>query len=538
MAKRRATEGTDLSKVNVKLKPFMGMQPGLYLTILYALILLLIIFLLLSLPGIRHWGSQLVVDSQPEGAAVYVDGRYVGATPETVFVDGGRHDLSVRKPFYRAVDNKLEVGGRLFGSLFAPRRERYSYQLEIDNLSGLLGYAFHDFSQWAMIDRVLPNYQLPPILHDTVAGALASTSFSDRKALWSLLRAAMGDVHNEYLLDDFMKAVSSLAGVSSVSSPEKLLATLQSELDLGKKYPDLAFWLAYSLPADQRRSFESSQTFLEAEKSYLARVQSFKESSNPGAGAAVAVDGMRFNLVPGGSYLMGAPVGKAPSSVDLGSAELPHIVTVPGYYMLDTEVTHAEYAQFLTDNPKWAPTAAAELTKAGLATSDYLKGWDTYRGPNYPQDYVSFYAAQAFCEWLQKRLPAGLAGYTVRLPNEAEWEHAARMNVATDRSVFHQTDDSLQPAGTGAANSLGIRDLLGNLWEWTSSWYFPAAYFLTSPDGGPALTAQTIGKGAEMTVRGGSWASSRDGVTYATRGSQPPDWCTPYLGFRPIIVKE
>lgn len=537
MAKKRTTEATDLSKVHVKLKPFLGMEPGLYLTIIYALILLLIIFLLLFLPGIRHWGSEVSVKTAPEGAAIYVDGKYVGATPNTVFVAAGTHNLSIRKPFYGSLDNKVDVGGRLFGSLFFPRRERFSYQLSVDNLNGLLAHSFHDLSRWAMVNSFLPNYRLPPIVQDTVSGALQSRNFTNHKALWAFVRSAMGDVHNPQLLSDFTAGVGALAGKSAVATPESLLKTLRDSLSLGNRYPDLAFWLAHSMPTKEQKAFESSSSFSQAKSAYLSRLSSFKPTTQSGGGATVGVDGMRFIYVPGGSYIMGAAKGAVPSSVDVGSLAFPHIVQVPGYYMLSTQVTHAEYARFVAQNPKWAPSAAATLAKEGVATSEYLKGWANAPGADYPQNYVSFYAAEAFCQWLQKQLPPSLAGYTVRLPSAAEWEHAARMDVSATGSVFHDSYDSLQPAGTGAANSLGIRGLLGNVWEWTSSWYLPSAYFLASRSGTSTLTGQLVGNGAERAVRGGSWANSQRSVTYTTRGSQPPDWCTAYLGFRPIIVK-
>ncbi|HUX20305.1 MAG TPA: SUMF1/EgtB/PvdO family nonheme iron enzyme [Spirochaetia bacterium] len=538
MAKKRAIEGTDLSKVTVKLKPFLGMVPGLYLTLLYALILIFVVFLLLFLPGIRHWGSQVSVRSTPGEAAVYVDGRYVGATPESVFISGGNHDLSVRRPFYTAVDNRIDVGGRLFGSLFVPRRETFSYQLELSDLPGMVKHTFTDFSKWALVDRILPNYELPPILQTAVSGAVESTNFSGREDLWRLIESSMGDVNNQYLLKDFTAAVSALAGTGATASPAQLLATLDASLKLGSAYPDLPLWLAHSLPEHERTQFESSNEFARAKSSYLTRLSTFKATEGPGGGTVARVDGMRFIYVPGGSYIMGAPAGQIPNSLDISLSDLPHIEKVDPYYMLSTEITHGEYAQFLAQNPTWAPNAETSLAASGLVTANYLKGWDTYPGPDYPQDYVSFYAAQAFCEWLQKQLPPSLAGYVVRLPTQSEWEWAARMNVSPSASVFHDSYDSLQPAGTGAADSLGIRDLLGSLWEWTSDWYLPTRSYLTSIDGSSSLADSLVGGAAEKAVRGGSWASAQDSITYTTRGSQPPDWCTPYLGFRPIIARR
>jgi len=61
-------------KDNVKLKPFLNIRPGVYLTCLYAALLVVILFAVFVRPGIVNSGSVLTVNSEPWGAAVLVDG--------------------------------------------------------------------------------------------------------------------------------------------------------------------------------------------------------------------------------------------------------------------------------------------------------------------------------------------------------------------------------------------------------------------------------------------------------------------------------
>ena len=73
MAKKKP-EIESVDDINIKLKPFLGIRPGVYLTWLYGFALCLILFLLFFLPGIKKNGTVVSVGSMPDQAAVYVDG--------------------------------------------------------------------------------------------------------------------------------------------------------------------------------------------------------------------------------------------------------------------------------------------------------------------------------------------------------------------------------------------------------------------------------------------------------------------------------
>ena len=95
--------------VEVKLKPFLGVQPATYLPVLYGFLLLVILFLLLFLPGIVRPGTVFTVVSTPPNAAVSVDGVIRGASGRDVFVPAAAlglvpssaargHAVAARKP--------------------------------------------------------------------------------------------------------------------------------------------------------------------------------------------------------------------------------------------------------------------------------------------------------------------------------------------------------------------------------------------------------------------------------------------------------
>ena len=538
MAKKRERDADDLSKVRVKLKPFLGMQPGLYLTILYAIILALIVFLFLFYPGIRRYGSDLSVATTPPGAAVFVDGRYVGATPLTTFVTAGTHTLEVEKPYYASVKQQLSIDGRLFGSLFVPRRTGAAFALHISSLSGLLANAMGEVSRWALVDTVVPNYQLPPVLTHTVRDAAESKGFHDYAALSLFLIDAARDVHNPYLLRDFLSAEGFLHARGETLTASSLLAMAVDFARAVRANPQTVLWTYASLPEAIQAKIHDEAWFRQIENSYLDTLGTGRGSTGATSAPSLALEGVRFVRLPEGRYVMGLARGQTPSDPTAAGFDLPHLVRVASFSMADTDVTNAQFARFLADNPKWSPVERETLHREGLVSSDYLKNWDAVKGNDYPVTYVSFYAARAYTDWLTSRLPAYLAGWRVRLPSEQEYEWAARMNVNPRASVFRETAESLAPADSGAPSSLGIYDLLGNAWEWCENWYFPASYLLAPWCGERPFEEVPFANGAEKAVRGGSWASSRESVTYTTRASQPPTWCTPFLSFRPVIVRK
>ena len=197
-------------------------------------------------------------------------------------------------------------------------------------------------------------------------------------------------------------------------------------------------------------------------------------------------------LIEGGSFTMGSN-----NSGDKQKGE--HTVTVPSFYLDKYEVTNAEYAEFIKDTNKPAPSIDSAVKES------YWQPWSGKNPPtgreHWPVTNVSPKDAEAFAAWLSKR-----DGVTYRLPTEEEWEYAAR-NGSKD-SMFPwgnsweegraNINEKKSPVDVGSfpwgATQPGLQDMVGNVWEWTSS--KPRFY-----DGRPF-------KGAEANarvVRGGSF---------------------------------
>jgi formylglycine-generating enzyme required for sulfatase activity len=166
--------------------------------------------------------------------------------------------------------------------------------------------------------------------------------------------------------------------------------------------------------------------------------------------------------IPGGEFTSVLPQGATPDS----SAS----TTIAPFALRATPVTRGEYRVFLASHPQWrrgqVPAVFADATylSDGPAADDAPAADAADRRP---VTSVSWFAAQAFCE-----------GEDARLPTWLEWEYAAaadetRRDARTDPawrrrilSWYERPASHALPAIGGPANAYGVRDLHGLEWEW------------------------------------------------------------------------
>lgn len=508
-----------------KLKPLFGIHPGKYLTILYTIVILLIVFLLFFLPGILNPGTVYNFESSPENSAVFIDEKYAGATPCKVFVSAGEHEIRISSSFYKDYIKSVTTGHKVFASLFAPGKESFRAELAINDVDGLLEFSFAEFANWGMIDTYFENYQPEPVLLPLMKD-LYRSGYADTVTLSSFLYSLMPFVHNEALYSDYKGALIWFEAIQSGDAPAEEDFELEfSEIPFFMKsitfFENLPFWY-YSILSDESRE-NGNDWYPAIQEEYGLFLRDFS-NDYPSATAAVTVNGMRFIMLSGGQFLMGAD-----------GNSFPYPAAADDFMIMDREVTNELYNLFLNERPQWRLENIEKLSGADLVNQDYLKDFNE-SAPGEAVNFVSWYAADAFCSWLQTKLPTYLSGYTVRLPDEIEWEWASSTE-SVDSGIFK--DKGLRgPASTDGRmpNGSGLYDLSGNVWEWCSNWYAPASGLITSRE--PSYNESYIGDfpGVEKAVRGGSWANEK--ISPSARGSQPPSWCTDFLGFRPVLVKE
>ncbi len=174
-------------------------------------------------------------------------------------------------------------------------------------------------------------------------------------------------------------------------------------------------------------------------------------------------------------------------------------------------------------------------------------GDSRYNGATQPVVGVTWFEVSAYCAWLDEQLQAakaaGLrdapvlpAGYAIRLPTEAEWERAARMDRGWaypwgnwqaghantwEAHITRPSPVGIYPNGTTRE---GVNDLSGNVWEWTRSLYQPYPY---RDDGRNDPAAEDA-----RVVRGGSWYGNQRFARCAFRVRYEPGNFNDFLGFR------
>jgi iron(II)-dependent oxidoreductase len=242
-------------------------------------------------------------------------------------------------------------------------------------------------------------------------------------------------------------------------------------------------------------------------------------SSPPPAAAPVIADEV---VVPAGEFEMGTSTH--PWALD--NERQAHRAGTNAFAIDRYPTTCGEYLEFIADDgyareELWSAGGWRHRTEAGLTAPLFWErdasGW--YRtefgrtvpiDPAQPVLHVCYYEAEAYARWRGKRLPT-----------ETEWEKAARFDPATGASSAYPWGDTgpdatranlgqrhLSPAPIGAypdgASPLGVQQLIGDVWEWTSSDFVPYHGFRAYPYEEYSL----VFFGSEYKVlRGGSFAT-------------------------------
>lgn len=207
-------------------------------------------------------------------------------------------------------------------------------------------------------------------------------------------------------------------------------------------------------------------------------------------------------VIPAGSFRMGCGEG------DCQDSEKPiHEVQVASFALSKYEVTFEEYDAFADATGRERPND---------------EGWG--RG-NRPVINVYWEDAVAYAKWLSEQV-----GENYRLPNEAEWEYAARAGTTTryswgdsisiNRANCYDCGSEWDnkhtaPVGSFSSNRWGVHDMHGNVWEWVQDCW--NGNYEGAPTDGSAWENE---KEERRVLRGGSWMNWSGNLQYSRRRAE------------------
>jgi formylglycine-generating enzyme required for sulfatase activity len=237
--------------------------------------------------------------------------------------------------------------------------------------------------------------------------------------------------------------------------------------------------------------------------------------------------------------MMGSPKGEE----DRRDNEKQHEVKITrGFWITETVVTQGRWRDVTGNNPSRFGTD----------------------GGQHPVEQVTWFDAVAFANVLSEQAdlprcyelvgangrPPGdrfkcnevrLLGLKVegyRLPTEAEWEYACRAGTASrhwcgdseadlERVAWYKknSENRTQQVGVKGANTWGLADVHGNVWEWVWDWHADYA-------GGSETNPVGPGEGSSRVIRGGGWGNLPDFCRSAIRSRCRPNSRNSDLGFR------
>ncbi len=485
--------------------------------------------------------AKVTVTSVPEGAMVLVGEQELGRTPLATELDAGRYTLAIVHPQFRRFESPITV--------------RAGEPLAI-----------------GPVELGMPDGTL--VVRSNPSGADVSIGGRYRGRTPLTVTVAPG-LPQEVLVNKAGYAPVTQT-VSVASRAERALSLnlkpVLGEIRVRGEPADALLYVdgASRGPANQSLSLPAAPHVLEVRKPGL---ETFKATVTPQAGQPQIVEyalktagearvagiaaqrttslGQELVLIRGGRYTMGSP-RREPGR---RSNEAERVIELKRpFYLSRRQVTNREFREFRAEH------------MSGIFKDETL---DLERQP---AARVSWQDAVAFCNWLSDRdkLPPAYqrrgdrlelidpvtTGY--RMPTEAEWEFAARHDgrQATrkyfwgsdlpvpahsgnwgDASAIYLTPVTISgyndgyrvaaPVGSFPANPLGIYDLGGNVFEWTTDRY---SIYVVGPD---HVSTDPVGPraGENYVIRGASWLTGKiPDLRVAARDSGAG--ARPDLGFR------
>lgn len=223
------------------------------------------------------------------------------------------------------------------------------------------------------------------------------------------------------------------------------------------------------------------------------------------------------------------PKATAPSQSNKRNADLlskepkTTLIRVEQFRLQKDPVTNEDFLKFVSENPEWQKANV----KVIFSDKMYLHHWNGAQkldDPNLAQQpvvNVSWFAARAYCKWIG-----------ARLPTSDEWEYVISKDnpEQRDQTILEWYSKPTEPqiSSSHYLGNLGVRDMVGKIWEWTLDFN---SSFVTddSREGGSLSRSMFCGAGSIGSADPSAYATF---MRLAFRSSLKSNYALPILGFR------
>lgn len=395
----------------------------------------------------------------------------------------GSTPIKVRR---KRKDSSIKIVKKYFQSkeIVINRDSNLNEHFKLKAISGekLLEESYRELSDWSLIKDTNVTYRkrVPNILSNSVIDYL-SIENRNRELLDSYLLKSSKNVTNSYIFSDYIRALTVIKSdkrLPSISTIKNSALFINRAID---KMPNAPILFYNKILIDD--SFKT-----ELSKELNSR---HKRSLNKGAISFARekrskwISDFEFNYIP-------------QSTIKPFDVNFIHNIKQDAFYISSRMVSKKSYNLFIKENPKWSRDNIDQLTKEMLVDNYYLETTDN----NYITN-ISYYAAKAWIKWANSyyNLPKG---YKMALPTENMW-HAALL-----KESVYQID----------------------AWQWTTEGFYIYDHFLADSRGD--FLEEFTTTSSKLVVGKNRYNDKLE----SGRGVQRANWCSPFLSFRPVLIKE
>lgn len=422
----------------VKLPHLFGMRPGVYISILFLVVLLLAFFALFVLPGLISKSSFISFDIDAKNIAIYEDGIYLGSSEGSIYRSTyGWHNYEFYTSDYKVGEEHIKNPRNIFFTLFYRQVESIKPELSADKKTkdAIKKEFINDVESWTKVYSHDESYHIPAIFSDFAKNVVY------------------------FGIDDISDEIE--YGIMHITSKE-----------FYEDYKNAAAYLKANNIAISSDYDEALYDLYEGNG--ISKIKT-KDSNK------------YFNIV-NGDYAYFSAYNNVDMGISIENGTYPDTNTYPvtkstkAFALSLKTVSEYDYAKFTEDVPKWAKSNKEELVKEGLVDSNYLSGitLSTSIISLKPIRNISYNAAVAYTEWLKSK-----SGKNYSLPTEAEWYVASK----TASENYSRSLLSLD------SNTKGPVSMFGGLWEFTKDEYIPLNRVLDSEYASPYSLDDIIIKG-------------------------------------------